>query len=103
MSNALWVGLLIGILAGVFAPVWVKFGIFLVALLASGLVTKASHSVHSAHGAHLAMPPWLIGVAGLAFGLCSWHFARKRGLQHLGQAELRTRWRNVRGISKWGW
>lgn len=88
---------------------WVKFGVFLVALLTSGLVTKASHSVHSAHGihnvvdVHPSMSPWLIGVAGLAFGLYSWHFARKRGLQHLSEAELSARWRNVRGISKWGW
>jgi len=109
MSNALWVGLLIRILAGAFAPVWVKFGVFLVALLASGLVMKASRSVHSAHGVynvigvHPVMPPWLIGVFGLAFGLWSWHYARKRGLQHLSQHELRTRWRNARRISKWGW
>jgi hypothetical protein len=77
----------------------VKFWVFLVALVGSDLVQKASHSVH----VHSAMFPWLIGVAGLAFGLWSWHFARKRGLQHLGEHELRTRWKHVRGISTWGW
>ena len=109
MLNTLCICLLVGILVGAFAPEWAKIGVFLVALVGSDLVQKASHSVHSAHGVHnvngldSAMSPWLIGVAGLAFGLWSWHFARKRGLDHLGKAELRTRWANVRRISKWGW
>jgi hypothetical protein len=46
---------------------------------------------------------WLIGLIGVGFGLWAWHYARKRGLQHLGQSELKTRWNNVRGISRWGW
>lgn len=100
MSNALWIGVLIGVLVGAFASEWVKIGAFVVALVFSDLVQKASHGVH---GVHTAIPPWMIGVGGVIFGLMSWHFGRKRGLQHLGQAELRTRWRNVRRISKWGW
>ena len=103
MLKTLCICLLVGILVGAFAPEWAKIGVFLVALVGSDLVQKASHSVHGVKGLHSAMPPWLIGVAGLAFGLWSWHFARKRGLDHLGKAELRTRWTNVRRISKWGW
>lgn len=120
MSHALWVGLLIGIPVGTFAPEWAKIGGFVIALLLSDLVQKVVHSVtahsasvhrihsvglHSAsvQSAHFALPPWFIGALGLAFGIWSWHFARKRGLQHLGRAELRTRWTAARGISKWGW
>ena len=106
MSNALWVGILVGVPIGAFAPQWVKIPVFLIALLLSGLIHGASHNVHNAtnlHNVHFAVPPWLIGLAGVAFGLWAWHYARKRGLQHLGQAELRTRWAAVRGSSRWGW
>lgn len=106
ISNALWIGMLVGVLVGNFAPGWVKIGAFLVAVVGSDLVQKASHRVHGApnlNSVHFALPPWLIGAAGVAFGLWAFHFARKRGLQHLGQAELRNRWTNVRRVSKWGW
>jgi hypothetical protein len=100
MSNALWVGLLVGVPVGAFAPGWAKIVVFLIALLFSDLVGGVSHNIHNIH---FVVPLWLIGVGGVAFGLWSWHYARKRGLQHLGQAELRNRWTTVRGTSKWGW
>jgi hypothetical protein len=108
MSNALWLGILVGLAIGVFAPEWAKIVVFLFALLFSDLVQTVLHRVHSAHGtsvrsAHFAVPPELIGAAGLVLGLWAWHYARKRGLQHLGRAELRSRWTAVRGISRWGW
>jgi hypothetical protein len=106
MSNALWVGVLVGVPVGAFAPEWAKIVVFLIALLLSDLAHGASrnlHNVHNVHNVHFMVPLWLIGVAGLAFGLWAWHYARKRGLGHLGQAELRTRWAAVRGSSRWGW
>jgi hypothetical protein len=116
MSNALWFGILVGLAVGLFAPEWLKIVVFLVALLLSDLVQTVVHRVHRAHGVsvhgvhsasvhsyHFAVSPLSIGVVGLAFGLWAWHYARKRGLQHLGRAELRARWTAARGISRWGW
>jgi hypothetical protein len=103
MSNALWVGILVGVPVGAFAPGWVKPIVFVIALILSDLVHTTSHNVHNVHNVHFAIPPWLIGIVGIGFGLWAWHYARRRGLQHLGKAELLNRWANVRGISKWGW
>ena len=100
MSNALWIGVLVGVPVGAFAPEWAKIVLFLIALIFSDLIHGVFHNVHNVH---FAVPLWLIGVVGVAFGLWSWHYARRRGLQHLGQAELRTRWTAVRGTSRWGW
>ena len=106
MYNALWVGILIGVPLGTFAPEWLKIIVFVIALVLSDLINGISGNVHNVanlHNVHFAVPPWLIGIIGVAFGLWAWHYARMRGLQHLGQAELRNRWTNVRGISRWGW
>lgn len=100
MSHALWVGILIGVPVGAFAPQWIKIAVFLIVLLLSEVVHGVSHGVSSIH---FVWPPWLIGVIGVAIGLLALHFARRRGLEHLGQAELRNRWNTVRGISRWGW
>ena len=113
MSTSLWIGLLLGILVSSFAPGLIKWGIFVVALVVSGLAAKAMHIGHSARGAigtH-GVPVinvngvvlWLIAIAGVGFGVYQIHAARRRGLVHLGVAELNTRWANVRKISKWGW
>ena len=40
----------------------------------------------------------LLAVVGLVIGV--W-LGRSRGLQHLGEAEFRTRWRNALGVSRW--
>jgi hypothetical protein len=106
MPNLLWVGLLIGVPVGAFAPGWVKPIVFVVALVLSDLVHTISHNGQNAHfgqNVHFAVSPALIGAIGVGFGLWAWHYARKRGLGHLGQAELNNRWNNTRGISRWGW
>jgi len=100
VSNSLWFGILIGILVGTFAPGGVKIVVFIIMILLSDVVHGTSHDFHNIH---FVVPPWLIGLAGLIFGLWAFHFARRRGLQHLGQAELQNRWTSARGISKWGW
>ena len=106
MSNALWIGLLIGVPVGTFAPEWVKIPVFVIALVLSDLIHGTSQNVRNVtgvHNVHFAVPPALIGIAGVAFGLWAWHYARRRGLQHLGQTELRNRWTAARASSKWGW
>jgi hypothetical protein len=100
MYNLLWVGLLIGVPVGAFAPGWVKPIVFVIALVLSDLVRTTSHNGRSVH---FAVSPVLIGAIGVGFGLWALHWARRRGLQQLGRAELNTRWNAVRGISRWGW
>jgi hypothetical protein len=109
MSNALWFGILVGVLVGTFAPEWARIVVFLIALVLSDLAYQASkgihniRNVHNVHNVHFVVSPELIGVVGIVVGLWAWHYARRRGLQHLGRAELNTRWTAVRGISRWGW
>jgi hypothetical protein len=96
MSNALWVGVLVGVPVGAFAPGWAKIVVFLVALLFSDLVHGALHNVHNIHNVHFAVPPWLIGVGGVAFGLWSWHYARRRGLWGARTLLLALTWASMR-------
>ena len=103
MSNALWLGVLAGVALGSFAPEWVRIVVFVIALLLSEVERGASHGVSNLGHIHFVWPPWLVGVIGVVIGLLALHYARRRGLAHLGQSELRGRWTNVRGISKWGW
>ena len=98
MINTLWVAVLVGVLIGAFAPEWIKFSAAVVAVVLSGLLVRVT-----AHHARFVVSPWLIAVSGVVFGLWSWHYARRRGLQHLGEFELRNRWTNARTISSWGW
>ena len=104
MYNAFWVGILIGVPVGSFAPGWLKPIVFVIALVASDVVRTTSHiGSQTVQHTHFAVPPWLIGAIGVGFGLWALHWARKRGLEQLGRAELKVRWKNVRGISRWGW
>lgn len=98
MLNMFWVGVLAGMAVSAFAPDWVKAITAVAAAVFSRLLVRVSP-----HHLQFVAPPWLIALSGVAFGVWSWHYARKRGLQHLGKAELNTRWKAVRGISKWGW
>jgi hypothetical protein len=45
-----------------------------------------------------AEPALIVGAIALVIGP---YFGRIRGLRHLGEAEFRTRWTNVRGVSRW--
>jgi hypothetical protein len=93
-----WTGVLAGMVVSAFAPGWVKGIVTVAAVLLSGLLAR----FHPRGHVHLTVSPLLIGAAGVVFGLWSWHYARKRGLQHLGESEARTRWERVREESKWG-
>jgi hypothetical protein len=98
--NMFWTGVLAGMVVSAFAPGWVKGITTVVAVVFSGLVMRVS--AHAPHHVHFAIPAWAFAWGGVAFGLWSWHYARKRGLDHLGVAEAKTRWERVRETSKWG-
>jgi ABC-type Mn2+/Zn2+ transport system permease subunit len=91
-SHVFWYGILLGLLANLLPP-WLKAIAFVVALAASGLL----FSLDKAH-ANGSAPILLIVAIGVVVGL---YFGRMRGLRQLGEAEYRTRWRNVRGVSLW--
>jgi hypothetical protein len=102
MSTTLWLGIWIGVLIGTFGTGLIRLGAFVIALLLWE-VHSVTHAVGDVGHLRFTMPPVLIGIIGVVVGLLMFHFARKRGLAHLGAAELSTRWTNVRKISKWGW
>jgi hypothetical protein len=99
--NMFWAGILAGMIVSAFAPGWVKGLITVVAALLSRLVMRVNP--RPPHQLQFVVHPYLIALAGVVFGVWSWHYARKRGLQHLGATELQSRWTAVKGISKWGW
>jgi hypothetical protein len=91
-SHLFWYGILLGLLA-LFLPPWAKAVVFAVALIASGLF----HTLGKAHASG-SVPILLVVAIGVVVGL---YFGRMRGLSQLGAAEYLTRWRNVRGVSRW--
>jgi hypothetical protein len=99
--NMFWTGVLVAMVVSAFVPGWVKGIIFVVAVFLSGVLVRLH--AHTPHHLTFVVPEWLIALAGVSFGVFAWHYARLRGLQQLGSAELRTRWGNVRRVSKWGW
>ncbi|MGO9162937.1 MAG: hypothetical protein ACLP7J_19960 [Streptosporangiaceae bacterium] len=101
MSHDLWLGLFIGLLLGFIGWSWLRLGL----LLLAGIVladqyhwfSKTSSGVHL-HSSGITVLWIVVVVIALLIGL-SW--GRLRGLQHLGRAEMTTRWTNVRGVSRW--
>lgn len=79
--NMLWAGVLAGMVVSAFAPGWVKGITIIVAALLSGLLVR----VHPAHHLHLVVPLWLIALAGVIFGLWSWHYGRLRDYNTLAR------------------
>ena len=84
-----WIGVLFAL---TFAHIWparLTGLLFVVALFASNVLPSIAHHVHSS-----TVPYLIVGAIAPVVGL---YFGRVRGLRHLGEAEFRTRWRNVRG------
>jgi hypothetical protein len=93
-SHAFWYGIMLAVGVALIFPGWVAILLFVVALLASGLL-------HSGGGGHIhsaALPYLIVAVIAVLVGL---YFGRLRGLRHLGESDFRTRLRNIRGISRW--
>jgi hypothetical protein len=91
-NHGLWLGVLMGIGAAIVFPAWLTYLLAGLAFLLSGLLPAVRHHAHAPSMTYLA-----IGVVALVAGL---FFGRRRGLRQLGEAEYRTRFRNVRGVSR---
>jgi hypothetical protein len=94
-SHAFWYGILLACLIAWILPDLALIVLFAVALFASGLFQSTIGHAHSTSMGALMLILLVLGLLGGVF------LGRRRGLQHLGQAEFRTRWRNVLGISRW--
>jgi hypothetical protein len=92
-SHMFWIGVLFALTFAYILPAWLTGLLFVIALFASNVLPSVAHHAHSSTVAYL-----IVGVIALVVGL---YFGRVRGLRHLGEAEFRTRWRNVRGVSRW--
>jgi ABC-type uncharacterized transport system fused permease/ATPase subunit len=75
-------------------PGWAAILLFVIALLASGLL-------HSAGGGHVYSTALLYLIVAVMAVLVGPYFGRIRGLRHLSESDFRTRLRNIRGISRW--
>jgi hypothetical protein len=93
-SHAFWFGILLACLIVWILPGWVGGILFVIALFASDVLHSIGHGHFTSSDALLL----IIGGIGVVVGL--W-FGRRRGLQHLGEYEFITRWRNVLGIHRW--
>jgi hypothetical protein len=92
-SHMFWIGVLLALTFAYILPAWLTGLLFVAALFASNVLTSVTHHAHSSTGPYL-----IFGLIALVVGL---YFGRIRGLRHLGEAEFRTRWTNVRGVSRW--
>jgi hypothetical protein len=92
-SHMFWIGVLFALTFAYLLPAWLTGLLFVVALFASHVLPSVAHHAHSS-----TVPYLIVGVIALVVGL---YFGRVRGLRHLGEAEFRTRWTNVRGVSRW--
>lgn len=60
------------------------------------LLAVAIH--HRQSGGDTLIPYALVFIIGLIVGRL---WGRRTGLRHLGEAEFRTRWANVRNLHRW--
>lgn len=97
-SHAFWYGVLLALLIAWILPGWAAVVLFLIALLASGLLQSLVSHGHSSASSSSGVLLVIVAVIALPVGL---YFGRIRGLRHLGEFEFRTRLRNVRIISRW--
>lgn len=92
-AHMFWIGVLVGILAVWILPGWLSGGLFVVALLASGVLISLRHPGYST-----LVPYIIVGIISLVIGL---YFGRIRGLRQLGESDFRTRLANIRIIRRW--
>jgi uncharacterized membrane protein len=97
-SHAFWVGVLIALLVAWFLPAWAVIALFVIALFASHIFQSIVGHSHSSSSSAVLLPLIVVGVLALIVGLI---MGRSRGLRQLGEAEFRTRLRNVRGVGRW--
>jgi len=88
-----WIGVLFALTFAYILPGWLTGLLLVVAVFASGILPSVTHHAHSSTVVYL-----IIGLIPLVIGM---YIGRVRGLRHLGEAEFQTRWKNVRGVSRW--
>jgi len=102
-SHVFWIGVLVALVVARFFPAWAGIALLIIALFALHVFQWIIDHVHSASSstsstALLLLLIILVGVLAPIVGLI---MGRSRGLRQLGEAEFRTRLRNVRGVSRW--
>jgi len=101
-SHAFWVGVLVALLVARFLPAWAGIALLVIALFALHIVQSIIDHAHSTSSSTSSTVLLLlliaVGVLAPIVGLIA---GRSRGLRQLGEAEFRTRLRNVRGVSRW--
>jgi hypothetical protein len=98
-SHAFWYGVLLALLIAWILPGWAGIALFVIALLALHILQSLiGHAHSSSSSVPFTLLLIVVGVVALIVGLIA---GRNRGLRQLGEAEFRTRLRNVRGVSRW--
>jgi hypothetical protein len=95
-----WIGLLIGLLVGLLAWDWLGWLGVLIALVGLGALHVVTKVHGHGHGIHVSAGNLFWAVVFILGCLTGLYFGRQRGLRHLGEAEYRTRWANVRNVSR---
>lgn len=98
-SHAFWWGVLLALVAVWFLPGWAVIALFIIALLGSHLFQSVVDHTHSSSSS--TVPLLLLIVVSVLTLIVGLIVGRGRGLRQLGEAEFRTRLRNVRGVSRW--
>jgi len=96
-SHPFWYGVLLALLIAWILPGWAAGLLFVIALFGSDLLRSSGSHAHPSSVSSSVLY-LIVAVIALVGGLI---WGRRRGLMQLGQAEFRTRFRNVRGISRW--
>jgi hypothetical protein len=94
-GHAFWYGIMIVCVLGWVLGELGRVALFIVALIASGLLPALFGHGHFGSSDGLML---LLIAIGVLVGL---YFGRSRGLRLLGESEFRTRWGNVLRISRW--
>jgi hypothetical protein len=94
-NHVFWYGVLLACLIVWILPGWAGAVFFVVALIASDLLSSIFGHGHVSTSAVAMLILLAIGlVVGISLG-------RRRGLRLLGEAEFRTRWTNILKINRW--
>ena len=88
-----WYGILLALGVAWILPGQIAGLLFVIALLATGLLHSTGGHAHS-----VGVPYLIVAVIAVLAGL---YFGRIRGLRQLGESDFRVRLRNAGGISRW--
>jgi len=92
-SHMFWYGILLALGVAWILPGQIAGLLFVIALLATGLLHSTGGRAHS-----VGVPYLIVAVIAVLAGL---YFGRIRGLRQLDESDFRVRLRNAGGISRW--